>query len=53
VAHVDAEARCHAADVARIGASDFSAGRGVRAEQALPVYLRDQVAWKTAPPRQP
>ena len=30
--------------VARLAAPQFSAGRGVPAEQALPVYLRDKVA---------
>ncbi len=33
-----------AADVARIAAHDYRAGRMVRAEAALPVYLRDEVA---------
>ena len=32
--------------VARLGAADFRAGKTVSAEQAMPVYLRDQVAWK-------
>ncbi|WP_455198938.1 tRNA (adenosine(37)-N6)-threonylcarbamoyltransferase complex dimerization subunit type 1 TsaB [Kaarinaea lacus] len=32
--------------VARLGAADFQAGKMVSAEQAIPVYLRDQVAWK-------
>lgn len=36
----------HAWDVATLGASLLEAGNGVAAEQALPVYLRDQVAWK-------
>lgn len=36
----------HAWDVATLGASWLASGKGVAAEQALPVYLRDQVAWK-------
>jgi tRNA threonylcarbamoyladenosine biosynthesis protein TsaB len=35
----------HAADVAWLAAREFVAGRAVPAEQALPVYLRDKVAW--------
>jgi tRNA threonylcarbamoyladenosine biosynthesis protein TsaB len=37
---------CSAADVALLGASMFSEGGAVAAEQALPVYLRDKVAAK-------
>jgi tRNA threonylcarbamoyladenosine biosynthesis protein TsaB len=48
VTQIDPEARCHAQDVARIGASDCGAGRAVPAERALPVYLRDRIAWKSA-----
>ncbi len=33
----------HARDVARLAARDFAAGVRVPAEQALPIYLRDQV----------
>ena len=36
----------HAADVARLGIAGFDAGEALSAEQAIPVYLRDQVAWK-------
>jgi tRNA threonylcarbamoyladenosine biosynthesis protein TsaB len=36
----------HAADVARLGIAGFNAGEAASAEQAIPVYLRDQVAWK-------
>ena len=36
----------HAHDVAQLGVAGLAAGRGVAAELALPVYLRDQVAWK-------
>ncbi len=42
----DAECLPHARDVARLGMAGFQAGQAVSAEQALPVYLRDQVAWK-------
>ncbi|MFE8072378.1 tRNA (adenosine(37)-N6)-threonylcarbamoyltransferase complex dimerization subunit type 1 TsaB [Marinobacteraceae bacterium S3BR75-40.1] len=40
-----------AADVARLGLLGWQAGEGVAAEQAQPVYLRDQVAWKKLPGR--
>lgn len=36
----------HAADVARLGIAGFNAGEAIRAELAIPVYLRDKVAWK-------
>lgn len=42
----DAEALPHAAAVARLGAAAFAAGAAVSPEQALPVYLRDEVAWQ-------
>jgi tRNA threonylcarbamoyladenosine biosynthesis protein TsaB len=45
VTAVESDAQCHAQDVARIAVADFAAGRAVPAEQALPVYLRDKVAW--------
>lgn len=35
----------HAADVAKLGIAGYNAGVSVSAEKALPVYLRDQVAW--------
>jgi tRNA threonylcarbamoyladenosine biosynthesis protein TsaB len=38
----------HARDIARIAAREFEAGRAVAAEHAVPVYLRDRVALKTA-----
>jgi tRNA threonylcarbamoyladenosine biosynthesis protein TsaB len=41
-----ADAQCRAQDVAAIAVVDLAAGLAVPAEQALPVYLRDQVAWK-------
>lgn len=36
----------HAADLARLGAAAYAAGAAVPVEQALPVYLRDEVAVK-------
>lgn len=39
-------ASVHARDVATLALSEFEQGAGVPAEQALPVYLRDQVAHK-------
>jgi tRNA threonylcarbamoyladenosine biosynthesis protein TsaB len=41
-----AEALPHARDVARLGMAAAAAGQTVSAEQALPVYLRDEVAWQ-------
>ena len=41
-----AETHPHAQDVARLAAEGFEQGRAVAAEQALPVYLRDEVTWK-------
>lgn len=46
LAAVDGALLCHAHDVALLGAAGFEAGQAVVAEQALPVYLRDQVARK-------
>ena len=43
---VTPELVCHAEDVAVLGVAGFLEGQAVPAEQALPVYLRDQVAWK-------
>jgi tRNA threonylcarbamoyladenosine biosynthesis protein TsaB len=45
---VCATIHCHAQDVARIAAADYEAGLAVPAAAALPVYLRDRVAWKKA-----
>lgn len=41
---VDPTALPHAAQIAQLAARDFAAGKAVAAEQALPVYLRNQVA---------
>jgi tRNA threonylcarbamoyladenosine biosynthesis protein TsaB len=41
---VDAEARVRAQDIARLAAARYAAGQVVGAEQATPVYLREQVA---------
>jgi tRNA threonylcarbamoyladenosine biosynthesis protein TsaB len=38
----------HAEAIARLAAREFEAGRAVPAERAVPVYLRDLVALKTA-----
>ena len=46
VTTVDGAAQCRARDIAWSAAADFAAGLAVPAEQALPVYLRDRVAWK-------
>jgi tRNA threonylcarbamoyladenosine biosynthesis protein TsaB len=46
VATLDGGALPHAGDVARLGAAGLVAGQVVSAEVALPVYLRDQVAWQ-------
>ncbi len=38
----------HARDIAALAAPVFAAGRGLPAEQAAPIYIRDKVALKTA-----
>jgi tRNA threonylcarbamoyladenosine biosynthesis protein TsaB len=43
LAGVDAALLPRAADIARIGARELEAGRGLEASRALPVYLRDDV----------
>ncbi len=45
---LDNQALPHAAQIAQLAARDFAAGLAVSAEQALPVYLRNQVAHKPA-----
>lgn len=42
----DAELLPRAFDIVMLGARDFAVGKGLPAEQALPVYLRDNVAKK-------
>jgi tRNA threonylcarbamoyladenosine biosynthesis protein TsaB len=52
--HVGSAVHCRAQDVAAIAAAEVVAGRAVPAASALPVYLRDQVAWtKARPPHSP
>ena len=41
----DVDAQVHAAAVAQLAVVLYGEGRAVDAEQALPVYLRDRVAW--------
>ncbi|PAV27169.1 tRNA (adenosine(37)-N6)-threonylcarbamoyltransferase complex dimerization subunit type 1 TsaB [Tamilnaduibacter salinus] len=36
----------HAADIARLALGPAESGQGVPAEEAIPVYIRDEVAWK-------
>ena len=49
LASVHSRQLCHALDIARLGVAAFRAGDAVAAAEALPIYLRDQVA---TPPRQ-
>jgi tRNA threonylcarbamoyladenosine biosynthesis protein TsaB len=44
-AAIQDDLQVHAGDVALLAARRYAAGESVPAEQALPVYLRDQVAW--------
>lgn len=37
---------CRAEDVARLAMTELEAGRAVAADEAIPVYLRDKVAWQ-------
>jgi tRNA threonylcarbamoyladenosine biosynthesis protein TsaB len=46
LAGFDARRYPHAHDVALLGAAGLRDGAAVPAERALPVYLRDKVAWK-------
>ncbi len=45
VEQFNSELSVHAADVVRIAVAKFIEGGAVAAEAAVPVYLRDQVAW--------
>jgi tRNA threonylcarbamoyladenosine biosynthesis protein TsaB len=47
-AAADASVMPHAAQVARLGAAAFAAGRGVPAADAQPLYLRNKVAYTKA-----
>jgi tRNA threonylcarbamoyladenosine biosynthesis protein TsaB len=42
----ETELLCSARDVALLGVAGFGEGKAVPAEQALPLYLRDKVAWR-------
>jgi tRNA threonylcarbamoyladenosine biosynthesis protein TsaB len=48
---VDDALVARAAMVARLAEQDFRNGIAVPAEQAQPVYIRDEVAWKKLPGR--
>jgi tRNA threonylcarbamoyladenosine biosynthesis protein TsaB len=48
LAGVDAGAYPHAREIARLAVTEFERGGGVDAAQAVPLYLRDRVALKTA-----
>ena len=48
---VAGELYCRAHDVACLGVAGFNKGESVGADQALPVYLRDQVASKPKSPK--
>ncbi len=46
----DATCLPHAREIARLGVEGFAGGQGVAAEFALPMYLRNDVAWKRPVP---
>jgi tRNA threonylcarbamoyladenosine biosynthesis protein TsaB len=50
IARWDGQRLPHARDVAALGLAGLAAGCAVPAERALPVYLRDQVAWRKPAP---
>lgn len=51
VVHIEPEREPRAAAIAKLGAAVIAAGQGVTPEQALPVYLRNNVALKKAEQR--
>ena len=46
VVTTEASRCCNAHDIALLGVAEFKLGAIVAAEAALPIYLRDKVAWK-------
>ncbi len=44
--HTDADSQVHALAIAQLAQTQFMQGNVVSAEQALPVYLRNEVSWK-------
>ncbi len=46
VVRIEADCLPGAGAMARLAARDFSAGKGLAADAAMPVYLRDEVAWQ-------
>jgi tRNA threonylcarbamoyladenosine biosynthesis protein TsaB len=51
VATVDETLLLRASWVARLAEVDLARGQSVPAEQAQPVYIRDEVTWKKLPGR--
>ncbi|MBU0500853.1 MAG: tRNA (adenosine(37)-N6)-threonylcarbamoyltransferase complex dimerization subunit type 1 TsaB [Gammaproteobacteria bacterium] len=47
---ISPDRQCSAWDIVLIGQGLIAAGQGVEAAQALPVYLRNEVAWKVNKP---
>jgi len=47
LAEVRPELYPHAREIARLGAQELERGRGMPAEQALPIYIRDKVALRS------
>lgn len=47
LSEVRADVYPHAREIAALGVREFEQGKGVAAEQALPVYIRDKVALRT------
>lgn len=48
LAAVDAESLPTAGDIVRLAVDEFAQGNAFPAERAIPVYLRNEVAWKKA-----